>query len=186
MGCQTIRVPDSPTVIARFLAAVDDELRRRGAAGAAPAHVACGREIRAPRARSAWNRRAAATATPGRPCGAHWTPLTVATLRDEGLSEIARQQSPVSGRGDAASGAQHVRALRDLLGSLPNDSLSASPADVASALVPIQKMLRWSLRATLPGPRSRPLPQRRHRRLVPRRGQARPRVVRRPHPGAAG
>jgi hypothetical protein len=135
-------VADSPTIIARFLAAVAAELRRGDAAGAAE-HTWRAAAIFEPQGRvahrDAEQRRLLLLADRA---ARHWTPLTVATLRDDGLNEIARQQSPVRDRSDAGSAAQHVGVLRDLLRRRRDGPLAATAPRVASALAPLQIMLR--------------------------------------------
>jgi hypothetical protein len=135
-------VIDPPTIIARFLTEVDAELRRDGAAGAAE-HTWRAAAIFEPHGRVARSdpeqQRLLLLADRA---ARHWAPLTVATLRDDGLNEIARQQPPVRNRGDAASAAQHIGVLRDLLRDRPNGPLAATPAGVASALASLQTMLR--------------------------------------------
>lgn len=133
---------EPPTIIARFLAEVDAELRRDGAAGAAE-HTWRAAAIFEPRGRvarsDAEQQRLLLLADRA---ARHWTPLTVATLRDDGLNEVARQQRRVRDRSDAALAAQHVGALRDLLRDQPNGFLSTTPAGAATALAPLQTMLR--------------------------------------------
>lgn len=142
--CQTSRVAEPPTIIARFLAEVDAELRRDGAAGAAE-HTWRAAAILEP-----YGRVARSDAEQQRlllladRVARHLTPLTVATVRDDGLNEVVRQQPPVRDRGDAASAAQHVGGLRDLLCDRPDGPLTRTPAGVASALAPLQTML-WQV-----------------------------------------
>jgi hypothetical protein len=135
-------VADPPTIIARFLAEVDATLRRDGAAGAAE-HTWRAAAIFEPRERvarsDAEQQRLLLLADRA---ARHWTSLTVATLREEGLNEIAGQQPPIRDPSDAASAAQRVGELRNLLRGQPNAPLAARPARVASALAPVQAMLR--------------------------------------------
>jgi len=72
----------------------------------------------------------------------HWTAMTIATLRDEGLNEIAHQQPPVRDPGAAASAAKHIGGLRDLLRGRRHGPRATTATSVASALAPLQKMLR--------------------------------------------
>jgi hypothetical protein len=135
-------VADSPTIIARFLAEVDADLRHRGADGAAE-HTWRAGAIFEP-----WGRVARSDAEQQRlllladRAARHWTPLTIATLRDEGLNEIAHQQPPVRDLGAAASAAKHIGGLRDLLRGRRDGPLAVTATSVASALAPLQKMLR--------------------------------------------
>lgn len=135
-------VTDPPTIIARFLAAVDAELRRDGAAGAAE-HTWCAAAIFEPRGRvarsDAEQQRLVLLADRA---ARHWTPLTVATLRDDRLNEIAHQQPPVRDRGDTGSAAKHIGELRGLLRGWPDGPLATTAASVVSALAPLQAMLR--------------------------------------------
>jgi hypothetical protein len=140
-GWQTSRVADQPTIIARFLAEVDADLRERGADGAAE-HTWRAAALFEPEGRvarrDAEQQRLLLLADRA---ARHWVPLTIATLRDEGLNEIAHQQPPVRDPGAAASAAKHIGELRDLLRGQGGGPLAAT-ATVASALAPLQKMLR--------------------------------------------
>jgi len=132
-------VTPPPTIIARFLAEVDATLRRDGAAGAAE-HTWRAAAIFEPseRVTCRYAEQQRLMLLAGR-AARHWTSLTVATLRDDGLNEIAGQQPPVRDPSDVASAAQRLGELRDLLRGQPNDSSAAS---VAKALAPLQAMLR--------------------------------------------
>lgn len=131
----------TPTVIARFLAEVDAELRRHGAAGAAE-HMASRRGLRTLVTRGATRRRAAAAAVARRSGCAQ---LDAADDRDSARRRAKRVLPPTLPGGaprDAQTAAGQIGGLRDLLRQRPTGALAATPTGVAGALASVQLMLR--------------------------------------------
>lgn len=132
----------SPTVIERFLGEVTSALRARGANGAAE-HTWRAGAIFEPRGRAdrvdAEQRRLLLLADRA---ARVWASTTVATLRDDRLEELARQQPQIRSPHDAQAAARHIGALRDLAGRLPKAPRPGTADGVASALAPLQLMIR--------------------------------------------
>lgn len=129
------------TVIARFLDQVIVELQARNADGAA---------------RNTW--RAAATLEPADRAGREeherqrlllladrvarvWVPAAIELMRDETLTELARQVPRVQSGADAAHAASTTRSLRSLVAKVPAGPRPATPVDVAAALVELELAL---------------------------------------------
>jgi hypothetical protein len=131
-----------PTIIERFLNDVVTHLRDRDADGAAQSVWRFGATLE-PRDRSSrkdaeWQRLLLLADRIGR----EWVPTIVATLRVEGLLEVARQQPPIRDASDAAAAADRVGSLRNELASLGPAPRAATVADVSAALVSLQSALR--------------------------------------------
>lgn len=131
-----------PTVIARFLLEVTRELRSREANGAAERVWRAGATFeprdRAARTRPEQQRLLLLADRASR----HWVPTTIQVLRDDGLADLARQLPAIRNSRDADHAAQLLGDVRDRLRHQPNGPLAATPAGVASALAPLQTMLR--------------------------------------------